>query len=576
MSSNDEQPNREIEILESVAEKGALAKAKAYTKLSGPGWLQGAITLGGGSLAGALYLGTISGYNLMWLQPLAMICGIIMLSAIAYVTLSTGQRPFGVINKGLSPLLGWSWLIAVILANIVWCLPQFNLGRAAVQQNLLPSLGESAVSTAGICWVLFIVAFAVNASYEGGNKGIKWFERILKVMVGIIVVSFFLVVVTLTSKGAIPWGEIFSGLIPNFSYLFNPAPAYAELIGSSSAPEIWNEIISEKQRDIIIAAFGTAVGINMTFLLPYSMLRKKWGQKHRGLAIFDLSIGLFVPFVIATGCVVIASASQFHSKTDDIFDETGKPFAKVAKAYQGSLDGLADKKAKAEADKNEIDHEDKDQMDPLIASAKKSLNGSDRNIAAMLIKRDNATFATSLAPLTGDTVAQVVFGVGVLGMALSTIIILMLINGFAFQELFNQPGSKTVYFIGCAVSGSAGLLGQFIWGDGQAKAALAVPTSVIGGSLIPIAYFTFFLMMNSRRVLGDKRPTGSKRVIWNILMIGSTGIATFGSVWVLNGKSKADGFAGQAATGGLIFLVVLFLVGVISFVVKESKTSGSN
>ncbi|MAF23212.1 MAG: hypothetical protein CMP26_11515 [Roseibacillus sp.] len=576
MSSNDDQPNREIEILESVADKGALAKAKAYTKLSGPGWLQGAITLGGGSLAGALYLGTISGYNLMWLQPLAMICGIIMLSAIAYVTLSTGQRPFGVINKGLSPLLGWSWLIAVILANIVWCLPQFNLGRAAVQQNLLPSLGESAVSTAGICWVLFIVAFAVNASYEGGNKGIKWFERILKVMVGIIVVSFFLVVVTLTSKGAIPWGEIFSGLIPNFSYLFNPAPAYAELIGSSSAPEIWNEIISEKQRDIIIAAFGTAVGINMTFLLPYSMLRKKWGQKHRGLAIFDLSIGLFVPFVIATGCVVIASASQFHSKTDDIFDETGKPFAKVAKAYQGSLDGLADKKAKAEADKNEIDHEDKDQMDPLIASAKKSLNESDRNIAAMLIKRDNATFATSLAPLTGDTVAQVVFGVGVLGMALSTIIILMLINGFAFQELFNQPGSKTVYFIGCAVSGSAGLLGPFIWGDGQAKAALAVPTSVIGGSLIPIAYFTFFLMMNSRRVLGDKRPTGSKRVIWNILMIGSTGIATFGSVWVLNGKSKADGFAGQAATGGLIFLVVLFLVGVISFVVKESKTSGSN
>ena len=576
MSSNDDQPNREIEILESVADKGALAKAKAYTKLSGPGWLQGAITLGGGSLAGALYLGTISGYNLMWLQPLAMICGIIMLSAIAYVTLSTGQRPFGVINKGLSPLLGWSWLIAVILANIVWCLPQFNLGRAAVQQNLLPSLGESAVSTAGICWVLFIVAFAVNASYEGGNKGIKWFERILKVMVGIIVVSFFLVVVTLTSKGAIPWGEIFSGLIPNFSYLFNPAPAYAELIGSSSAPEIWNEIISEKQRDIIIAAFGTAVGINMTFLLPYSMLRKKWGQKHRGLAIFDLSIGLFVPFVIATGCVVIASASQFHSKTDDIFDETGKPFAKVAKAYQGSLDGLADKKAKAEADKNEIDHEDKDQMGPLIASAKKSLNESDRNIAAMLIKRDNATFATSLAPLTGDTVAQVVFGVGVLGMALSTIIILMLINGFAFQELFNQPGSKTVYFIGCAVSGSAGLLGPFIWGDGQAKAALAVPTSVIGGSLIPIAYFTFFLMMNSRRVLGDKRPTGSKRVIWNILMIGSTGIATFGSVWVLNGKSKADGFAGQAATGGLIFLVVLFLVGVISFVVKESKTSGSN
>ena len=55
MSSNDEQPNREIEILESVADKGALEKAKAYSKLSGPGWLQSAITLGGGSLGAPIY-----------------------------------------------------------------------------------------------------------------------------------------------------------------------------------------------------------------------------------------------------------------------------------------------------------------------------------------------------------------------------------------------------------------------------------------------------------------------------------------------------------------------------------------
>jgi hypothetical protein len=83
-------------------------------------------------------------------------------------------------------------------------------------------------------------------------------------------------------------------------------------------------------------------------------------------------------------------------------------------------------------------------------------------------------------------------------------------------------------------------------------------------------------MMNSRRVLGDKLPTGRKRVIWNVLMIGATGIATFGSVWVLNGKIKTDGFAGQAATGGLIFLAVLFLVGIISFIAKERKASESS
>ena len=37
-----------------------------YAKKSGPGWLQAAITLGGGSLASALFLGVILNYHLMW------------------------------------------------------------------------------------------------------------------------------------------------------------------------------------------------------------------------------------------------------------------------------------------------------------------------------------------------------------------------------------------------------------------------------------------------------------------------------------------------------------------------------
>ncbi|NIP27471.1 MAG: hypothetical protein GWN67_17355, partial [Phycisphaerae bacterium] len=47
--------------------------------------------------------------------------------------------------------------------------------------------------------------------------------------------------------------------------------------------------------------------------LPYSMLRKGWDKYFRGLAIFDLSTGLFIPFILATGFVIIASASQFHT-----------------------------------------------------------------------------------------------------------------------------------------------------------------------------------------------------------------------------------------------------------------------
>ena len=98
----------ESEMLALAQTKGPLGKAAIYLKLSGPGWLQGAVTLGGGSLAGALYVGIISGYQLLWLQPLAMILGVIMLSAIGYVTLSTGRRPFKSVKTHISPVLAWA------------------------------------------------------------------------------------------------------------------------------------------------------------------------------------------------------------------------------------------------------------------------------------------------------------------------------------------------------------------------------------------------------------------------------------------------------------------------------------
>ena len=41
---------------------------------------------------------------------------------------------------------------------------------------------------------------------------------------------------------------------------------------------------------------------------------KGWSKGFRGLASFDLSTGLLIPFTIATSCVVIAASSQFHAR----------------------------------------------------------------------------------------------------------------------------------------------------------------------------------------------------------------------------------------------------------------------
>jgi len=562
--SEPELNEQESSELEALNGQPLGTRLRYYAKRTGPGWLQAAITLGGGSLAGALFLGVMMGYNLMWLQPLAMILGVVMLSAIAYVTLATGKRPFAAINQHISPVLGWAWLIAAMMANIVWCLPQFALGTGAVQQNLIPALDGSGSATWIVGAVLLVAAALVVRAYDSDSKGVKVFDRILKTMVGIVVISFFLVVVRLTMMGDLNWGEILSGFIPNLSDIRNPAPAIETAItatGNESAA-IWRESVSGVQKSKVIAAFGTAVGINMTFLLPYSMLRKGWGKNHRGLAIFDLGSGLVIPFVIATACIVIAAASQFHAKTSDVLNDDGTIIA----GKEASFAGVADKfiVKRYAADLTGLEGE---ALSTKVTELRDALSLEDRKMTAMLVDRKDSDLAKSLSSLAGPGIGKIIFGVGVLGMALSTIIILMLINGFCLCEAMGRPGDKKLHFLGSLIPGFLGLCFPLIW-TAESKAALAVPTSVIGSSLLPIAYFIFLLMMNSKKLLGNAMPRGGKRVIWNVLMFIATGLATFGSVWALKDQSLGAFPMGKVGIG---VLVILFVIGIIGFVSKNKK-----
>ena len=532
MSDSNENLAREKKILSEVNQKPLLSRWGTFAKLSGPGWLQGAITLGGGSLAGSLYLGVIGGYELLWLQPLMMIFGVLMLSVIGYVTLSTGEKPFVAINKHINPVLGWGWLVAAMLANLVWAMPQFSLGTAAIQQNFGMLNGNG-----GEYWCalfLFCVGSVVVWSYDSGSKGVKIFETILKLMVAIVVLSFFGVVVAMA--GDLDWDAIFSGFIPNFSLLSEPASKFTSIISESSNQEYWREVILDSQRDRMVTAAATAVGINMTFLLPYSMLRKGWGKEHRGLATFDLSIGLFLPFFLATTCVVIASASQFHGKYDEGLLDSSK-----ATALTKKLEGAYNKNITAFKAKNGEGAEP---------------NKVDREIAAMLVSRDSFQLAGSLKNLTGSKdLTQTIFGIGVLGMAISTIIILMLINGFVTTEMLGAEIGGMKHKIGSILPGITGALGfLFLWSNADAKFWLAVPTSVFGMVLLPIAYITFFLMINSKSLMGDAIPTGNKRIVLNISMLVALIAATIGAGWSIWSKVQWNGIL---AVGIFIALAVV-------------------
>jgi len=530
----------EARELEALAQKPFLSRLATYARKSGPGWLQGAITLGGGSLSGALYLGVLGGYAFLWLQPLAMLLGVIMLSSIAYVTLSTGQRPFRAINEHVNPALGWGWALATLAANIVWCLPQFALGTAAVQQNLIPAL-SGILGTVVTCAVLLGIAIVVVWFYDSGARGIRVFEWILKGMVALIVLCFAGVVIRLAfSPGGLPWGRLLRGLIPNVALAWRPPATYDQALAATGKfAEFWTSRIVHMQRDVMITAAATAVGINMTFLLPYSMLRKGWRRAHRELAVVDLAIGLFLPFVLATGFVVIAAAHRFHATPEPgVLQGTAPPA--LMKQYRGLLAARVRAETGVDIPRAELDQRIQ------------ALPEADKRMAAMLVKRDAFNLAAALEKLTGRAFAQYVFGVGVLGMALSTIIILMLINGFTVCEMLGYEPTGWPHRIGCLIP-ALGVFGPFIWK--HTKFWLAVPTSVFGMALLPIAYLTFFLMMNSASLLGDDRPRGRVRLVWNVLMLVALVLACIGAGYAIWSKVRWFGVAAVALYLAIIVVV---------------------
>lgn len=551
---SEERTTEEERLLTEAQAQGTGATLKTFVRLSGPGWLQSAITLGGGSLAGSLYLGIISGYRLLWVQILAMILGVIMLSAIGYVTLSTGERPFRSICKHINPVLGWGWLIAVLMANVVWSLPQFSLGTAALQQNLFPG-----IPTWACVGSIFALAATVIWFYDSGAKGIVWFERLLKAMVGLIVLCFFSVVAILAVKGDGLLDGMWSGFIPDLSMLSSAAPEYAPFLSASALKAWWEARIVSQQQDVIIAAAATAVGINMTFLLPYSMLRKGWGKAHRGLATFDLSTGLLIPFAIATSCVVVAASSQFHTKFDE--ELISDPAVAVENAaFLKNVDAVLVETLKSHEYELQSVHPSlrgddvtDDEFQARVAGALTSLRAADLRLSAMLLKRDAFHLASALEPVAGRAASQTVFGIGVLGMAVSTAIILMLISGFAFCEAFGVEPRGTAHRAGAFVAGIIGMLGPYVW-KGDAKLYLAIPTSNFGMMLLPIAYWTFFLMMNSKSLLGEYRPEGGKRIAWNLAMGIAASIATYASVVTVE---KNLGAMGLGILGGFLGLALV-------------------
>lgn len=256
---------------------------KGYWGLSGPGWVQSALTLGAGSAGSAIFAGAVYGYRLLWVQPVAMFLGVVMFAAIGHQLLATRARPYDVYWKRLHPSLALLWGFNVLVASIVWQFPQYSLGTAFFK-DIFNVIGIN-MPRGPIALILLMFATAVCWSYgRGSRKAIRVFERILKTMLMLMILSFLLVVV----KTGIDWVETIKGF-----FTFH-IPRSREGI------------------TIVLGQLGAAVGVNMTFLYPYTLLARGWGREHRGLKNFDLGTSMFIPFVLSTSLVTIAFANTLY------------------------------------------------------------------------------------------------------------------------------------------------------------------------------------------------------------------------------------------------------------------------
>ena len=271
-----------------------LPRVGGYLRFMGPGAMQSAMTLGGGSAFAAIFSGAAFGYSLLWVAPTAMLLGVIVLSAVAWQTLSTGKDPYDALREHVHPIFAWAFAWGGLLSSIIWQFAQYALAGAMISL-LLNQVGVDCPAWLG-GMIALVWCITVAMLYGSAQRLVRLYELLLTGMVWFIVLAMVVVV----ARTGIPnIGEMFLGFIP-------------------SIPENWTGLNAQGEETsisamvVIAGGLAAAVGANMLFVYPYTLRKNGWGRGHRRLARYDLIFGMFLPFSIAVSLLVITSAAVFH------------------------------------------------------------------------------------------------------------------------------------------------------------------------------------------------------------------------------------------------------------------------
>ncbi len=461
----------EKENLKALEELPLGKRSWGYIKRTGPGLLQSAMTLGAGSATASVLAGASFGYKLLWVQPLAMFFGVMMLGALSNVVLTRGERPYESFGKQVWKPLVFMWALGTVLASVIWHFPQYTL-LAGAGRDLASELGL-AMSNGGDVpgWIQglsnvlsplgfkvntdsttlgYIVSFIVGGAflamnifmvfnYGKGAKGVRAYERFLRIMIALVI--FFFLLVCVMNIGRVNWVELGKGFCGYYGLPKNPETGVVETA----------TILQ------VLGMLGAAVGINMTFLYPYSLLAKGWGKEHRKLARWDLGMTMFLPFSVVTSLIIVAMTVTNVYTGEDVVQTGLAPLA-AASAFEGLPGG------------------------------------------------------------------RFIFCLGLMGMCGGAISAHMVACGFTLCEMIGGKMTQKRFRL-FALTPCIGVLGIVV----NLPLWFPVLASAVCFTMLPIAYLIFFLLNNKRSYIGDAVGAGWKRVALNVVLVAALVFACFGS-----------------------------------------------
>ena len=228
------------------------------------------------------------------------------------------------------------------------------------------------------------------------------------------------------------------------------------------------------------------------FGLPLLLLNRNWRRSHDRFSKFNLFTTGFLPFSIVSVCLTLLSTITFQQREVMIPEDELLESAVVVDILNQRI-------------VHEIGNERFMQMAPFQQDAFiDALNNDEKRLASIIAGKSVKQWIASLSK-AGGIYFTYLLGVTIFAITLSTIVILMIINGHLVCEVLGKPHKGPAFQSGALLLAIASI-GPFVWSDQDNW--VSDPTYFISLAILPFALLSFTLVLNNPNIMGRMRPTG--------------------------------------------------------------------